>query len=1534
MIRFADPDSASRIVDVDSLRMIALPFRPPAADIRDLRGRLVIGADTIGFDAVEIELPSSTLRLDGNYAFGGHAGVALRIRGAPLSLPDLRFLRPSLPSGGGEADFTIGRTADATRLTARHLDLEVEGATLAGSADVETGPTGIKVRRSDLAFAELDTKVVERLVPELRLPVDGVLGGRLKASGEADDLVVDGSADVRERSGAISRVTAQGRVLDGPEGFVADQLRLRFSPLRLTLLRQAGAELPVGGWLTGSATLDGPLAGLLTVDADLAHDDPASGRSHLRARGGVRVTGGLEARRLALTFDPLQSRLVKLAMPSFALGGTLRGRATLTGTPSRLALDADVIHEQAGMGRSRVLAVGAVQTGGGLFARGLRLRFDPLQGDVVRALAPSLPLTGAVIGRVTLSGPLQGRFTVDADLTHAEAGTGTSHLLAVGDMRVQGGFEASGLRLRMDPLQIALVRVLQPTFKPDGVLTGTITLNGVPTLGITAALAVTHAGSTGTSTLTGDATLTVDRDLRAFDLALNASPLALATFGLYAPAAGLRGSVSGPIAARGTPAAATIRAALDVAGVGRIMASGRVGLGPTAEYDLRADVAAFDAGSVSSRLPTTALTGALAARGIGTDPATARAVVEASLVDSRVEGTPTVDSTRLQTRIADGLVTFDVAELRLATGSADLEGSFGLVAGRSGELRYRVRADSLAQFRGYAVASSEVVVPRPMPRLRALGRARADSARAADQAVVAAVATGRRTGAAPTLDTLPTLRRDSISGSIDAEGTLVGNLTEFDARGTATLDRFVWNGTALGTGKIEYAVLDAPTSRLSVELDAELADVRAAGFAFDSTSAVVLHQGARREGSGHMELAVFQDQSRDYRLTTDYTLALDRQEVLLNEMVMRFDSTVWSSTRPGAVRWAGSGVELDDIDLTSDRGGHIFADGRLPTEGSGDLRLDIDSLQIADLAALLQDTLDTRGLLSIEGTFRGTTGAPIIAGTIALDSASSGGRSIPALRGTFDYADARFTTHVEAVEGARVLLIADGVLPLDLAFTGVTGPRFRDGPVSLDIEVDSFPLQSLPQLNAHVEDLAGRVRGEVTVRGTRAEPELGGYLTLVGGSALLPEGGLHLTDAAGSFRLSGDELLVDSLVARSGPGRVEVEGKVLLASLTEPELDLSVTATDALLIANELGEVEGDAFLVLGGTFEAMRVTGELNIEQGVIEIPEPQSSQRATRLDDPQLAGVYEGLGVPLAMRPSNFLLDHTDLDVRVRIARDIWLRNTVMNVEVYTPEEADPLRISVDRVAHRFMLEGVINADRGDYSFAGREFKLTTGSVTFLAEAPDPMLQLSARHEVPRRTREALVILVSVGGTLAQPKVSLSSNVEPKIPESDLLSYLAFGRESSSLRTREGSGVVGDALGGLGVLAEQQLAGLGLSAVTQAFVSNLESEGMEAGLDVFRVRPRAVPDELNFTSYFQNLLRTIDIEAGEYIGSRLFVAARGAVNGGVPGLRAEYITPRGFSWITSWESRFFAPVPTLDELTAQRVRVLGSFITWQRRF
>jgi translocation and assembly module TamB len=216
------------------------------------------------------------------------------------------------------------------------------------------------------------------------------------------------------------------------------------------------------------------------------------------------------------------------------------------------------------------------------------------------------------------------------------------------------------------------------------------------------------------------------------------------------------------------------------------------------------------------------------------------------------------------------------------------------------------------------------------------------------------------------------------------------------------------------------------------------------------------------------------------------------------------------------------------------------------------------------------------------------------------------------------------------------------------------------------------------------------------------------------------------------------------------------------------------------------------------------------------------------------------------------------------------------------------------------------------------------------------DPLLQLSANYEVARPGREALTIQIHVGGTLLEPRVTLESSAQPPLSESDLLSYLAFGRSSSSLMASGGSGLTGGGGGGIGTLAQQQLATLAIGALLDEVVADVEREGTRVGLDIFRISPADLPAELAFSGQFGNFLRGTEVVAGRYFGSRLFVGAQGRTTTEAwPGLRAEYRAPGGFTWETTWEPRFLPSEPTLEtDQVFRSTRALGSFLFWRRRF
>jgi hypothetical protein len=167
----------------------------------------------------------------------------------------------------------------------------------------------------------------------------------------------------------------------------------------------------------------------------------------------------------------------------------------------------------------------------------------------------------------------------------------------------------------------------------------------------------------------------------------------------------------------------------------------------------------FNLQTVLAKAPATSLTATASARGVGFTRATMNASFTADLAASRWDSLA-VDSGSARLAIANGLATVQRLRLSGAHTQVTASGTFGLVANRSGELRYSVDIDSLgAMDRLFPDAGPDtgVVQPRPAAVARAFRRARADSARIA-RAPIERLATGRP---------LPRLVVDDAQGNAD-----------------------------------------------------------------------------------------------------------------------------------------------------------------------------------------------------------------------------------------------------------------------------------------------------------------------------------------------------------------------------------------------------------------------------------------------------------------------------------------------------------------------------------------------------------------------------------------------------------------------------------------------------------------------------------------------------------------------------------------------------------------------------------------------
>ena len=1130
------------------------------------------------------------------------------------------------------------------------------------------------------------------------------------------------------------------------------------------------------------------------------------------------------------------------------------------------------------------------------------LRFTGLDTRLAERFAPGarIPVDGVLNGHLSLTG--DDDLSVDAELVFIERDGGQSRVTVDGRIGIGEGIRARDLQIRFDPFQVDLARAFAPNLPVGGTITGSATVTGSLDTQVRIATDLVHRAVTGTSRLVGDARLTFGEPLR-FDVDLGLRPVALRTVGRFAPGAGLYGSAPGSLSAQGTMEDLSV--ALDVAvnGGGSFQARGSLDLaGARQSYDLETRFVHFDADQVFVWAPQTMLTGTLTARGVGTDPAAMRAVVAGDLADLRPDSTR-VEAARVRVRIADGLAAIEQGTLRLASASVEMAGNFGLAGGREGELSYTIQVDSLSDFAGY-LPEEDTIIPADTT-------SRDSHAAASDTAALAP---------AP------------LAGSVRLAGVVVGSLEGFDLRGTADLDDVVVAGNRIAEGRVEYAWLDALTGD-SFEVDAALDSLRTAGLVFDSLSARVRHDGA--DGNGIADLAVYQDEGHEYRVRSRYDLAPERSEVRLDSLRLRLDETRWTLSESGTVRWGGRGIEVDRIELRDGKGGRIFVDGRFPTEGAGDFELAIEQLQIRDFAALLPDTVEASGQLSVHATAEGTRASPRLRGDLRLADFAYGGR-IPALDATFDYADTDLALRAELRNDGRALLVAEGTLPVDLSLGGTVEERLLDRPMHFDVRLDRLQLDSLPLFTEAVTGLRGRVEGTVALRGTPRLPEAEGVIHLDEGAMHLSQLGIDLREVSAALTIREDALVVDSLVGHSDGGHIRAAGTLDITTPAEPGFELTFQARGAEVVDNKQARLVVDSDLTIEGPFDGVRVTGDIDVLEGVIYIPEPENA--VIDLDDPIVIAVIDTTRVdPEVLPRPNPLLDNLEVDVDIQIARDTWARSPDANIELYTPASG-PLSLQLDQSKRTLTLQGSIQMDRGEYTYSGRRFEVSSGSIIFLGTPElNPLLQILAHYEVPQPRGEALAILITIGGTLAEPRIELGSNAQPPLSQTDLISYLAFGRSSSSLLVQGGSGVSDDGAGSgdLGALATQKMAGVALGALMDDAIKDLEAGGLnELGLDVFRISPAELPEELGLDEG-GNLFRSTELEAGRYLTPRFFVAGKGRPTSTWPGIRFEYRTPDGFVWMTTWEPRYLPSEPTFDlDTEADQTRVFGAFLLWEWRY
>jgi hypothetical protein len=290
---------------------------------------------------------------------------------------------------------------------------------------------------------------------------------------------------------------------------------------------------------------------------------------------------------------------------------------------------------------------------------------------------------------------------------------------------------------------------------------------------------------------------------------------------------------------------------------------------------------------------------------------------------------------------------------------------------------------------------------------------------------------------------------------------------------------------------------------------------------------------------------------------------------------------------------------------------------------------------------------------------------------------------------------------------------------------------------------------------------SGRASLEATLQGPMRNPDVTGTMRIEDGRIRHFDLPHALENIVGPVRFDTRSVRLDELTARLGGGPVRFGGRIDIDGYRPTRVDVRLMGEDMRLRFPERMRSLVDADLTLQGPIDAPTIAGTVRV----------QNALYTGQFDTGGDGGLFglggnadplaTGGGAPLASRPS------PRYDIRILAPTSIEVRNNAARLVA----DADlQLRGTVERP----VLVGRAEVGRGEFTFEGRRYQITRGTIDFNNPAriePFFDIETETRVRVPGQTYR---VVARATGTL--DRLTPSFEADPPLPEVEVLSLL-FG-------------------------------------------------------------------------------------------------------------------------------------------------------------
>jgi len=1118
-----------------------------------------------------------------------------------------------------------------------------------------------------------------------------------------------------------------------------------------------------------------------------------------------------------------------------------------------------------------------------LYFTEVALRAAPLNLELLHEIIPDAPiLEGLLAGTIEVEGPIsalntRGEFT----LSQARSEGRPTSLRWHGTLDLDEGVGANALTLDLDDLGLELLTEFWPELALSGGLSGRLEATGRLDRGLRLNTRLSYRGGNERgSDLGATGTIQMARGgVPLIDLAIDAEEIDLASLaGLIPALEGVEGRAVGRARAQGRVDDLDISADLNADG-GNLRVDGHIALikgAPHYQFEGTLDEVLVDH-LLAGRVPReTSLSASFDLSGVGIDPRRASAQIGVHVGEARFAGIG-LSSLSMALRLDDGIAHLDSLIATSTIGALYAAGSLGLDDRESGTIELQVNADSVS-------ALQAILFPDAPARFD------------------------------------PDSVRGRLGGSIRIDAELRGAVGALDLEGSARIRRPTIDGVEAHRVDLSFEASGIGTdSLLAYDLLARIDSLDIYGHRVDAATAHIdfSHGGGWFELEGGAEGMT----QTAYHLISGFRPLPHGLEFDLRELRAHVNGEEWGLAEPALLRIGASGITIDDLLFSRTTGaGRVLARGRLPwqideertstkVEGleTADLRLEFQQLPLLPIAigeeGQTVEIADITGAVQINGTVM----APRIEVDLRLTDLGIGGLHFESVVADLEYIDQGLGLTLEVIQDDMTVLFGAGKIPLDLRLMNIDERRL-DQPLDFTLRADGVPVAVLGPVLEGFRSIEGQIDGIVTLRGTTKDPVLGGQLAVRDAGAIWIESGVRYRGVSGTAQVRGDQVVEIDLTARTTGGSATVGGTLDFQSLTDPKFDLLVLARNFQAVHRRDVEMNASGQVRLEGSFTRPEITGRVRVDRGTLYLDEVWRQYQIITLDDPLLIDVIDSTFVVddhLLEESESEFVKNMKADVEVEIQRGSWLRSRQLNVEV-----SGDLRVEFNRSREDIRLTGTLNAVRGTYEFyiaedlPARRFIVREGVVEFDGTpGVNPAFDITASYRVRTTDRQPLNVLASVTGNLENPRVNLRSEDDETLGESDLLSYLIFGRPTYALA------------GGEVHQLDSYLTGLGAGLVTPTVLGYwaMLSETIATNLGIADY-VSITPMEADSLDFGDGGLRAFDpftalgraqVEVGNYLGDAWYMAVTRRFGHGVKpydlGVRLEWrLAP-------TWTAEFF---------------------------